>query len=137
MRDLYHNVKVTQALSPVVATTTQTSTAIDLQGYGSASVCFAVGQSGDALSGSLYWTLKLQHSDDGVAYSDVTAGELLGGAASVVIDSPSLDETAYHFGYAGGKRYIRAVATPSGTHASGTPIAAIALLGTPSYSPVS
>ena len=34
------------------------------------------------------------------------------------------------------KRYLRAVATPTGSHSSGTPIGIVALRGTPSYSPV-
>jgi hypothetical protein len=35
---------------------------------------------------------------------------------------------AYRFGYKGGKRYIRLTADFSGTHGTGTPIAASALL---------
>lgn len=136
MRDLFHNVLVTQHLSPINSMVTRTSTTVDLQGYNSASVVVAVGQSGDTLSGSVYWTLKLQHSDDDSSYSDVTAAELNSANATVVVNSSSLDRTSYSFGYAGNKRYLKAVATPTGTHSVGTPIGMLALRSTAAYSPV-
>lgn len=136
MRDLYHNVLVSQHLDPAVATSTKTSTAIDLQGYGSANIVFAVGQSGDTLSGSVYWTLKLQDSDNNSSYSDVAASGISSGTATVVINDPAEDQAAYGFGYIGGKRYVKAVATPTGTHTNGTPIGIIAMLGNASYTPV-
>lgn len=136
MKDLYHNVLVTQVLNPAIATTAKTSSTIDVQGFNSMSVVFAVGQSGDTLSGSLYWTLKLQHSDDDSSYSDVGAADLISAASTAVINAASLDEAAYSFGYAGAKRYIRAVATPTGTHTNGTPLGVVALRGNAAYSPV-
>jgi hypothetical protein len=136
MRDLYHGVLVTQCLNPVVSSTTKTSSAIDLQGFNAVSVVFAVGQSGDTLSGSVYWTLKLQHSDDDSVYTDVSAADISSGTATAIVNSSSLDETAYSFGYIGSKRYLKAVAIPTGTHSNGTPIGMVALRGTPSYSPV-
>jgi len=136
MRDLYRNILVTQHLSPVTSTTTKTSTSIDLQGYNSTNVLFAIGNSGDTLSGSLYWTLKLTHSDDDSSYSDVALADLTNGAASVVVDSSSKDKTVYGFGYIGEKRYLRAVATPTGSHSTGTPIGMVALRGTAAYRPV-
>lgn len=136
MRDLYHNVLVTQHLNPVTSTTTKTSTAIDLRGYNSAEVIFSLGLSGDTLSGSVFWTLKLQHSDDDSIYTDVALADLNNTSATVVIDSSTEDETAYAFGYIGNKRYLKGVATPTGTHTNGTPIGIVALRGTPAYRPV-
>lgn len=136
MRDLYRNILVTQHVNPATKNTTTTSTTIDLQGYNSVNILFAIGQSGDTLSGSLYWTLKLTHSDDDSSYSDVPLADLNNTAATVVVDSSAKDRTVYGFGYEGAKRYLRAVATPTGTHTSGTPMGVIALRGTPAYSPV-
>lgn len=135
MRDLYHNIKVTQALNPVVATNTKTSSTIDLKGFDSAVIAIAVGQSGDTLSGSVYWTLAILHSDDDSSYSAVAAADLSNGANSLVVNSSALDETIYNFGYTGAKRYLRATATPTGTHTNGTPMGIVALRGTPSYMP--
>jgi hypothetical protein len=136
MRDLHHNVLATQHLNPVVSTTTKTSTTIDLQGYNSANVIFSIGQAGDTLSGTVYWTLKLQHSDDDSTYVDLAAGDLNSSSLTVVVNSAALDETAYSFGYQGAKRYLKAVATPTGTHTVGTPIGVIAMRGTAAYAPV-
>ncbi|MEQ1705251.1 MAG: hypothetical protein ABL867_04685 [Rickettsiales bacterium] len=136
MRDLHHNVLVTQHLNPVVSTATKTSTAIDLQGYNGANIIFSIGQSGDTLSGSVYWTLKLQHSDDDSTYSDTAAADLNSPSLTNVVNSSSLDRTSYSFGYQGNKRYLKAVATPTGTHTNGTPIAIVALRGSASYNPV-
>ncbi len=136
MRDLYHNILVSQHLNPVNSSVTRTSTTIDRQGFDAVEVLFAIGLSGDTLSGSVFWTLKLQHSDDDSSYSDVPLADLNNSAATVVINSASLDETVYAFGYQGNKRYLKAVATPTGTHTNGTPIGMIALRGTPAYRPV-
>lgn len=136
MKDLYNNIAVQQALAPVVATTTQTSATIDLQGFNSAGVVFSLGQSGDTLSGSVYWTLKLQESDNDSSYTDVAAADLLNGAASVTIDAPAEDETSISFGYIGSKRYLQAVATKTGTHSNGTPLAVLALKGDAHRAPV-
>jgi hypothetical protein len=136
MRDLYHNVLATQVLSPVTATATKTSTGADLKGYNSASVVFNIGQTGDTLSGSIYWTLTVEESDDDVSYSTVALADLHNSAASAVVNSNSLDETAYSFGYKGSKRYIRGVATKTGTHSNGTPMGILVLRGTPAYAPV-
>lgn len=137
MRDLFHNLSVVQPLNPVNSTTTKTSNTIDIQGFDSLNVLFAVGQSGDTLSGSIFWTLKLQHSDDDVSYADVAVTGLNSPNATVVVNSASLDRTVYAFGYAGGKRYVKAVATPTGTHSVGTPIGVIAVKGNPNIRPAS
>ena len=136
MRDLYHNVLPTQVLNPVVATATQTSSAIDLQGFNSASVVFAIGTAGDTLSGSIYWTLKLQHCDDNSTYVDVAAADVNEAVTSIVVNSLSLDETAYNIGYIGSKRYVKGIATATGTHTNGTPLGIVALRGTAAYRPV-
>lgn len=137
MKDLYHNIKVQQALNPQNSTSTKTSDAIDLQGFNAASVVFAVGASADSLSGSIYWTLKLQHSDsENSNYEDVATADLLNDAATVVIDSASEDDAAYSFGYVGNKRYLKGVATPTGSHSSGTPLAILALKGEAGLNPV-
>lgn len=136
MRDLYHNIAVQDILDAVVATSTRTSATVDLQGFDSLSILFSIGNSADTLSGSVYWTLKLTHSDDDASYSDVTASGLLNSSATYVINTPTGDNVAVPFGYVGGKRYVRAVATATGSHSSGTPMAMVALKGNPSLRPV-
>lgn len=136
MKDLFHDVLVSQHVAPVVATTTKTSTAIDLQGYQSAMISVALGQSGDTLSGTVLWTLRVEHSSDNLSYTSVTASDMIDGKSSVVVDAPSEDETIISFGYIGSKRFVRAVATPTGTHTNGTPLAVIAMRANASLAPV-
>lgn len=136
MRDLYENVLVTQVSNPSTGNTTRTSSTVDLQGFNSANVLVALGQSGDTLSGSVYWTLKLTHSNDDSSYADVPVSDLSQNFATVVVNATNLDKATYGFGYIGGRRYLRAVATPTGTHTNGTPMAMIALRGDANYSPV-
>lgn len=136
MRDLYHSTLVTQVLNPVTSTSTKTSSTIDLQGYNGASVVFAIGQAGDTLTGSLYWTLKLQHCDDDATYVDVATTDINAGNATTVINATTLDKQAYSFGYIGARRYLKGVATPTGTHTNGTPIGILALRGHAAYRPV-
>jgi hypothetical protein len=136
MHDLYHNILPLQVLKPATVTTAQTSSAGDLQGFGSAAMLFCVGLSADSLSGSVYWTLRLQHSDDNVDYANVAASDVHNAADTIVIDSAAEDEQVYAIGYKGAKRYVKGIATPTGSHSSGTPIAMVLLRANPSYSPV-
>lgn len=113
MRDLTHSIGIVQAVEPQVLTATDTGAAIDLGGFGSATVIVesgAIVEAGD-------FTAKLQESDTTTSgdFADVAAGDLIGSFPT------SLEEnSAVKVGYAGGKRYIRTVVTKNG----GTSIAA-------------
>lgn len=135
MNDLYHNIKIEQKLTPAAYTATQSPT-IDTQGYQSVCVVYNLGQSGDTLSGTDYWVLKLKESDDDVTYTDVVAADMFGGVDSITVDDPAEDGTAYVLSYKGSKRYLKAVVTPVGTHSNGTIIGITALLGDPGLAPV-
>jgi hypothetical protein len=136
MRDIYHNVLTTQVFNPAVSNNTKTSSTIDLQGHNGLSVLFALGQAGDTLSGTVFWTLKLQHSDDDSTYADIAAADSSIGVLTIVVNGTTLDKQTYVLGYIGNKRYVKAVATPTGTHTVGTPLGMISLRGHSSYRPV-
>jgi len=136
MRDLHNNVDVKEALEAIVVNndTEGTGSTIDLQGYNSAEMAVSVGQSGDTLSGSLFLEVKLQHSDDGSAWSAVGAADMLGAVPDAngrfaLIDDPAEDGVVVAVGYIGSKRYIRVFCDTTGTWTVGTPIAAMAILG--------
>lgn len=135
MRDLHNNIDVIEALETIVVNndTEGKGTAVDLKGYNSCVVAVAVGQSGDTLSGAVYHTVKLQHSDtptDG-DFADVAAADILGPATAsiAVIDDPTEDGVTVSAGYIGSKRYVRVFVDTTGTHTNGTPIGAVAILG--------
>ena len=120
MKDLHNNIDVVSVLNAVVVSATQTITDIDLAGFNSAELVFDIGlDAGDGLSGSNYLTFALQHSDDGTTYANVTEADVLGVTPSsgviLTIDATDEDETLYHFGYIGGKRYLQIVITETGT----------------------
>lgn len=136
MKDIYNNTSIQQILDPAVATSTQTSATVDLLGFDAAEIIISVGESGDTLSGSVKWDFKLQESDDDSAYTDVALADLHNSAASVTIDDAAEDDVAVVFGYKGSKRYLQAVATATGSHSNGTPLAMTAVLGVPAQAPV-
>lgn len=115
-RDLYNNIGLTLAVSPAVLTASNTSAAIDLSGFESATAVITTG----AIAGSGNFTPKLTHSDtSGGTYTDVTAADLIGAFPSVLAA-----DTAYKVGYKGPKPFIKTVLTLN----SGTSIAASAVI---------
>ncbi len=136
MRDLYDNVSVTQVTTPAVATATVTSSAIDLQGFNSAIVLFNMGASGDTLSSSVYWTLSLTEcATSGGTYTAVATSDMSAGVSSVTV-ALGQDSASYKLGYIGSQRYVKAVATKTGTMTNGTIIGITSLRGSAAYKPV-
>ena len=141
-KDLYSNIKASQLEIAAVKTTTVTSAAVDTAGFESLAIIYDIGNSGDTLSGSIYWTLSLTESDvSGSGYTAVAAGDVqvqggtFGTDSTYVIDAPSEDSRTVKFGYTGSKRYVKALATATGSHSSGTPIGIIAIQGDPAIAP--
>ncbi len=136
MRDLHNNITIAKALETIVVNNDSEGTGevIDLQGYESAEMIVAVGESLDTLSGSVYFELKLQHGDlaNGTDMAAVAVGDVLGdwatGGIFETIDAPAEDGAVFSVGYIGAKRYIRLFVDVTGTHTNGTPIGAVCVL---------
>lgn len=137
MRDIKTNLSVVRVIDPDTFTADKTCDAdIDLQGYEGCLVIVNVGASGDTLSGTVYWSLELEESDDDSTYTDVAAADMIGDNAGgsgqfALIDDPAEDDTVYSVGYIGSKRYLRVILNATGTHTNGTPIGAVAVRGLP------
>lgn len=110
-----------------------TPASVDLLGYREASILLHVGVGGISFSGTNKIEFVLTHSDDDSTYSNVTSDDLiLDSYAPASITSGIVRAlTAAHaaatiqkIGYIGGKRYLKLLADFSGTHGTGTPIAA-------------
>lgn len=127
MKDGISGLGIVATLVPAVVAATTKGTAVDLQGFNSATLVI---NTGAIVTDGLY-DVKLQESDTSTDgdFTDVAAGDLLGDLPAALAAS-----TVYKQGYKGTKRYIRAVITKQ----SGTSIAAgaVILRGHPYDAPV-
>jgi len=113
MKDTYSDFSIAATLVPAVQAATANGTAVDLQGFNSATLVINTG----AIASSGLYAIKIQESattTDG-DFTDVAAADLLGS-----LPAGLAADTAYKQGYVGNKRYVRAVITKT----SGTSIAA-------------
>ncbi|MFZ3035379.1 MAG: hypothetical protein WA138_15365 [Parvibaculum sp.] len=141
MKDLHHNIQTVQTLDPAVTTANRAGAPVDRRGFESVEHIVLFGASGDTLSGTLKFDVKLEASEDGSNWATVTeADDINGGPISAAgifatVDSTSLDQTDYRIGYVGNARYSRVSLALTGTHANGTPVSAIAILGAANVKP--
>lgn len=137
-RDLASNISLIEAIAPAVLAADNTPAAIDLLDYGAAVLSLHIGVGGITFSSSNKIEFVLTHSDDDSTYTAVTADDLVKDSlAPATITSGIIRSlTAAHaaatlqkLGYIGGKRYLKLLADFSGTHGTGTPIAASVVRG--------
>jgi len=120
MRDLHNNIKAELLLAPDTITGDTNSAQMDLLGYDSAELFVMVGDCANALSGSVYWGVIVEESDDDSTFTPVvTAADLLftaNGNASTPdttdgsvkdIDADDDEDMLIRVGYKGSKRYVR------------------------------
>lgn len=142
MKDAHSGVKAVTAIAAATLAANNTPPAVDLQDFNSAEILLAIGAGGITFSSSNKIEFKLTHSDDDSTYTAVDVGDVLGvasvGTGGIVKSLVAAHAAAasYRFGYVGGKQYIKLLAAFSGTHGTGTPIAAVAVLGRPYDAPV-
>ena len=139
MKDLSNNINPAVSIINAVKTAAGNGTGVDLQGYESATVLVDVGAEGDTLSGSVYFEVSLEHSDDNSTYSDCAQAAIIDGTIAAGGIFLKLDGTTggdpdtaggiFRIGYVGGKRYVRVVLAKTGTHSNGTPLGAMIVRG--------
>lgn len=135
IRDLLSNVTITLPLVPLLSTgtTDRTGTAVDMLGYDRCTFIAVFGAPGDTLSGSVYVTVELEHSDDNSTFSDCADADLstaVSGATTGTIckvDANGEASLSYAATYIGKKRYVRPYVNLTGTHTNGTINAVIAI----------
>lgn len=117
MRDHVNNIAPVQVVAPAVLTGNNTSAALDLAGFESASLVINTG----AIAGAGDFTAKLQESDEtaGGTFTDVATEHLIGAFPATLEEN-----SVVKVGYKGHRRYVRSVITRN----SGTSIAAGAVL---------
>jgi len=120
MKDLHNNIEVVSILAPIGIAADQTFTDIDLAGWNSVEIVIHIGLDAALAVGAAYWDFVLYDSDDGVTYAVVTTEDVLGAATIttgiiLTVDTTDKDNTVYHFGYVGGKRYLELKIDETGT----------------------
>lgn len=146
--DSVSRLKSVVAIVPEVLAADNTPIAVDTLNWESATVEIIVGAGGITFSGTNKVEFKLTHSDDNSTYTAVTDDDVimpygttvagLGGLGiihALVAAHASADSVATKVGYVGSKRYLKLLADFSGTHGTGTPIAANVILGNPLWAP--
>jgi len=125
MRDAVSNIAVRPAIAPAVQAAAADGAAIDLLGFNR--VAFAISTGAIADSGD--FGVKVQESDDGVAFADADAAQVQGTVPATLAAA-----SAYKLGYVGFKRHVRLSLVKAG----GTSIAlgAVAVLSDPAVAPV-
>jgi hypothetical protein len=141
MRDIVHNIGLVNAIDPAVYAADNTPAAIDLLGFDSAAIALHVGVGGITFNGTNKVEFILTHSDDDATYAAVVADDVQGvdSVASGIIKALKTAHAAADVtkvGYVGGKRYLKLLADFSGTHGTGTPIAALVIKGNARSRPV-
>tara|TARA_R110002110_G_scaffold79732_15_gene208107 strand:+ start:6197 stop:6628 length:432 start_codon:yes stop_codon:yes gene_type:complete len=142
MRDIHNGLKTMQTLDPALTTETRYGAPVDRRGFEAVEHIVCIGASGDVLSEEIEIALAIEVSEDGSSWAPVTeARDVLGGTPDetgvfAVIDDVAADQSEHAIGYIGAARYTRIAVLLTGSHAAGTPIAALALLGAAHLKPV-
>lgn len=147
MQDLSNNIELGNSIINGVKTAAANGTGIDLQGFEEATAVVSVGAEGDTLSGSVYFEVSLEHSDDDSTYTDCVQADIVNGTIASGGIWLKLDGTTggdpdsaggqWQVGYVGGKRYVRLVLAKAGTHSTGTPISGLIVKSRPRHGAVS
>lgn len=138
--DLINRTADVVGLIPVVMTATKTGAGADKRGFRGTLHVISIGDSGDTLSGSVYFTVKIEDSDDDSTYAAAVTADVIGQTLTAgvmdTIDAPTEDSKNILVQYVGASRYSRIVLTITGTHTSGTPVSIMALNTGSSHLPI-
>lgn len=122
-------------LPPAVYAADITPATYDIGKADACTVLIAVGVGGITFSTTNKIEFVLSHSDvsdsgfAAVAQADVIGVTVTGSGIVRSLVEAHAAATITELGYKGGKRYLRLLADFSGTHGTGTPVAALALSG--------
>jgi hypothetical protein len=141
MRDLVNSLAAAVLIPAATYAADNTPAKVDLLGFEGAMIAIHVGVGGITFDGTNKVEFKLTHSDDDTTYTAVTADDVQGvdsvGTGGIVKSLIAAHAAAdiTKIGYVGGKRYLKLLADFSGTHGTGTPIAAEVIKGHARYWP--
>jgi hypothetical protein len=135
MRDLYSNISIQRAISPVSVAndTAQVSQIIDRQSYDSLVFAIATGSLADA---DATFTVLVEHGDaSNLSGGEAVPDDMLNGTEAAASFTFAADDSTRKIGYVGDKRYVRLTITPA-NNASAALISAVAILSHADQRPV-
>jgi hypothetical protein len=141
MRDIHTGMFISTLIVNATYSADTTPVSVDLQTYDAAEIVIACGAGGITFTTTNKIEFVLTHSDDNSTFVNVTDADVLGvtGLTTTGIIKSLVAALAsggvFRFGYKGGRRYLRLLADFSGTHGTGTPIGAYAILAEPFIAP--
>jgi hypothetical protein len=137
-RDMGSNLSSTLLMTPGVLIADSPPISVDLLGFRAAMAMIWVGIGGIAFTTTNKVEFVLEHSTDNLAWAAVAQTDVVGVTVatggvvrSLVAAKPAIDASPTEVSYIGGRRYIRLIAKFSGTHATGTLMAAFAIRALP------
>lgn len=138
MRDQAHNLTIRPVIVPAantdLGTTPLVGSIIDRLGFESLTYAIITGTLSDV--NATYAVLLEESDDSGMSGANAVAdADLIGTEAAAGFQYDDDGETR-KLGYVGNKRYTRLTITPTGADSGNSPIAAIAILGSPQSRPV-
>ncbi|WP_374390211.1 hypothetical protein [Brevundimonas sp.] len=142
MREQSNTLKIVSAVAPGAYTADVTPVQIDRQGFGSVTFAVHVGAGGITFTGTNKIEFVLEESYDGEDWTDVLAKDVAGldltadDGIVLALKTAHANPTVTKFGYIGDARYVRLTTDFSGTHGTGTPLSALAIMGRPAHAPV-
>lgn len=138
MRDGRSSLAILTAIAAATYAADGAPITIDRLNYQSVTFALSIGAGGITFNGTNKVEVKLEHSDDGTTWEPVGADNVLGAVPDangvvVAVKTAHADPTTQVIGYVDGtiadRRYVRLWPDFSGTHGTGTPISAVAILG--------
>lgn len=145
MRDHMHSFGAVTAVAPAILAAEPAAITVDRSGFDALTFVAQIGAGGITFTSANRIDFVMEHSDDGTTWVPVVTTNVLGATPDtngIVLSQRSAHPTftTHRFGYVDGivgqKRYVRLRTAFAGTHGTGTPIAATAILGNPRTMPV-
>lgn len=145
MRDHVSSIGAVTAIAPAVLSDDPVPVTIDRKGFDTLTFVLQVGAGGISFSNTNRIDFIVEHSDDGAAWEPADASNILGvspvvGGNVLSLRSAHPDASVTRVGYVDGtksdRRFVRLRPDFNGTHGSGTPIAATAILGKARQAPI-
>ena len=132
MKNIKTLIETVGLIDPEVLTADNTPVAIDIDGVDGVGVYIYVGEGGITFTSTNKVEFKLTASDDDDSYTAVADADVVGctvGAGGIIksLVAAHATPTISEFSYIGTGRYLKLLADFSGTHGTGTAMAAFAV----------